>query len=239
VRAAALAALAAVLLDAGVAGAGRRRFAWLWDTDVLPERAVEVEWWITEETGGPSGREAAVYTSGVIGLTDNLELAIPIEVAFLPDGAVLEGYGVDLRWRLAPADPAAAGPLVPFLRIGARRLEADDAAGVEGDVALSLDLSHRVRALVDVGGSAASNEDGFTMTGGLGVSFALIDELQIGAEAYGHKVFGNDTAGPAWVAAGPNLLFTHGRFWLTAALLIGLHRDAPDFMPKVVWAVAL
>jgi hypothetical protein len=227
-------------VSAAEAGAARRRFAWLWDTEVEPQRIVELEWWLWERTG--YARSVAVLSAaGVVGLTDNLELALPFEVVWRPetDRTQLEDYGLDLRWRLASADPARAGRIVPLVRLGVRRLIQEDAVRFEGNVVVSFDLARALRAVVDVGATAATDENEVYLTYGAGLTYGLSDELWIGAEAYGEKAFSSSgEEGPMWISAGPNLSFTHGRFWVTAALPIGLHREAPDFLPRIIWATA-
>jgi hypothetical protein len=37
-------------------------------------------------------------------------------------------------------------------------------------------------------------------------------------------------------SVGPNLSFTHGRFWITAALLLGFGDGNPTLLPRIVRA---
>src|SRR5204863_5803354 len=106
------------------AQAARRSFAWLWDTEVVPERTVELEWWVTEETDDDSVDRAVLTVSTVFGLTDNIEIAIPIDAAWRSDSGATEfqDYGIELRWRMATADPAKAPPVVPLVRVAVERL---------------------------------------------------------------------------------------------------------------------
>lgn len=230
---------AVALLLLGVAGrdaaAGRRFTTWVWDTDVLPERAVELEWWVWEKTGY-AAREAALSAAGVVGLTDNLELALPVDVVWRPEaGTQLASAGVDLRWRLAPADRARSGPLVPLVRVGARRLFAEDAARLEGDAVLSLDAG-RLHAVVDAGAIWISDdEEGYVTLGG-GATVETITDLRFGVEAYGEIAL-DGASDETWVSVGPNVSFTHGRFWVSASLPIGIG-DGPELLPRVIWAVA-
>ncbi len=68
-------ALGALATDAW---AGRRPFIWVWDTEVLHEREVELEQWIWEMRT-PDGYAAWLWWAPIFGLTDTLELAIPLE----------------------------------------------------------------------------------------------------------------------------------------------------------------
>jgi hypothetical protein len=212
----------------------RRRFAWLWDTEVSPQRGVELEWWIWE-TAGASER-AWLLVSTVVGLTDNLELGVPVVVVWSPDtGTELDGYGLDARWRLGSADPAKAGPVVALLRAGARRQIQAGALRLEGGATLSLDLG-RLRAVADADVVYGSDRDDVSAAFGAGLSYRVTEELFVGVESYGVARFGED--GGSWFSVGPNLSFTWGRFWLTASLPIGIDADAPDLLPRVIWATA-
>jgi hypothetical protein len=91
---------------------------------------------------------------------------------------------------------------------------------------------------VDLGGWATTGDERVYATGGVGVSVAVTDELQLGAEVYAEASLATSGEDERWVAAGPNVAYTHGRFWITASLPIGLHRAAPDLLPRVIWAVA-
>lgn len=234
---AALGVLAAGLVAARDAGAAARRFAWLQDTDVLPERNVELEWWVWERARETPGAVWFV-ASGVIGLTDHLELSLPLELGIRGDGErALADYGLDLRVRLASADPAKVGPLVPLLRLGARRLVQSDEARLDLDAVLSL-TAGRLHAVIDAGGFALTGSEQIYLAGGAGVSLRVTDELRVGAELHGEISLDQRDDDDRWISAGPNLSYTHGRFWLTASLPIGLHEAAPDLLPRVIWGVA-
>jgi hypothetical protein len=225
-------------LGAREAAAARRSFAWVWDTDVVPERVIELEWWLTERARYPQS-EAVLTVSTVVGLLDTLELAIPVEASFRPGiGTQLEDYGVDLRWRLMTADAAQAGPLVVLLRAGVRRVIPTDSARLEGDAVLSFEPTRAVRAVADVGGYGTTVAGGgFVLTYGAGVSYAFTDELRAGVELYGERSWINGDE-DGWLSVGPNLALTHGRFWLTAALTFGIDGDAPGLLPRIIWAAA-
>ncbi len=230
---------ALALLAPGDARAAPRRFAWLWDTDTLPQRAVELEWWISERTGYDESI-AALTIATVVGLTDTLELAVPVEAAWRPatDQTQLETYGLEVRWRLAAPDRARAGPVVPFVRAAVYRQIQLDAALLEGDAVVSVDLGDRLRAVLDLGVIALTRGTSVDGIGGVGLSFAVTDELHVGAELYGERTIASDRPNEAWLAVGPNVSLTYGRFWITAALPIGLGHGAPDFLPRVIWATA-
>ena len=66
------------------------------------------------------------------------------------------------------------------------------------------------------------------------VWLAVSGELRAGAEVVA-SLFPRG-AGTDWVAAGPNLAWTHGRFWLAASLPIGLSNI--DAAARVRWGIA-
>lgn len=230
----AVAATAGLLAAAGNAGAAARRFAWLDDTDVLPERSVELEWWVWERP------DTAVWFVGaaVVGINDHLELTLPFEVGLSSDGErARASYGAELRLRLASPDAARAGPVVPLLRAGAHRVVQTDEGRFELFAALSIDLG-RARVVVEAGGYATTAEEQLYAAGGAGISVRVTDELRVGAELRAELSLDERDEEDRWVSAGPNLAWTHGRLWVTAALPIGLHATAPEVLPRILWGVA-
>jgi hypothetical protein len=232
-----------------VAGAGRTHFGWLRGADVVPERAVELETWIFEKNGvGDDGEvdevpdETAVWWTAVVGITDRIELGLPIEIRHTQVGdtdglTLLYAAGAEVRWRLVSPDPVEAGPLAPALRIGVHRLiNARSRTRGDAGLAIGADLGSRVHAAVDLGATwiVGEGESLFELTPAAGVSIRIIDELRVGAEAYSEVALRGQERD--WLAAGPNLAWTHGRFWMTAALPIGLIDISTA--PRINWAVA-
>src|SRR5437870_1494470 len=87
------AAVRATLLVAGLATSlsfetaafgGRTRFGWLHDTETVQQRTVELENWFVEQDGekyaGGTRDENLIWWGPVIGITDRLELALPLEI---------------------------------------------------------------------------------------------------------------------------------------------------------------
>jgi len=217
--------------------AARRRFAWLLDTDTVPERTAEVEWWAWERS---RALDRTVYftVEGVVGLTDTIELGFPLEVWMNQIGGTVAVYGMEAKWRLFSADPAKAGPVVPLLRVGVLRFGQADSWRVEADAVVSVDLGGSLHLVGDAGGYYDNFDSRYYFTGGAGVSVAVTDELSLGAEFYAEATIATKGQEERWVSLGPNATFTHGRFWVTAAIPFGLTREAPDFVPKIIWAVA-
>ncbi len=251
---ASVAVVAASLLaaSAGQARAGRSPFGWVRGTEVVPERGVEIETWIFEENGvgkddddDTTPDETTVWWQTVVGITDSIELAIPIEFRHMQMGesaaTTLYAAGVEGRWRLVSSDPVEAGPVAPVLRLGVHRLiNARRKTRGEAGLALGIDMGERFHLGIDVGAiwvagrEAGRYESDFELTPSGGFSVRLVDQLRAGAEVYAELTL--DGADKDWVAAGPNLAWTHGRFWLSGSMLIGIVDISAA--PRVNWGVA-
>src|SRR5262245_38460466 len=124
--------LALVLVAAAAvpAQAGRSHYGWLYGSEVGPERGVELETWIFERNGRGDAdtEETSVWWAPVIGVTDHIELAIPIETEWndhggeSPPTTQLVRWGAEVRWRPQSIDPVEAGPLTTLLRAGVKRV---------------------------------------------------------------------------------------------------------------------
>ena len=42
----------------------------------------------------------------------------------------------------------------------------------------------------------------------------------------------------SWYAAGPNMSWTHGRFWISGAFTVGLVQDRIHTAPRLQWGIA-
>jgi hypothetical protein len=240
-----LVVLAAVVGGAGVADAGRGAFGWVRATEVVPERGVEIETWLWEENdvadGGDDVDRTLLWWAPVVGITDRLELALPVELRHeQPAGGgdagstQLYAFGAEARWRLTSPDPVEASLLVPLVRLGASRLVATDAR-VRGNagVVLGAQLGCRgyAAAGVDTTWHVGEGDPEVTIEPSAGVMFRLVGELMVGAEA--HAELGQEDD---WAAIGPTVAWTHGRFWAAATLPVGL--AGIDTAPRINWGVA-
>jgi len=226
------------------ADAGRTHFAWLYGTDIIPERGTELETWILEENneGDRKVSETAFWWGPVVALTPHLELAISIEAEYKDEkdgnAAVhFSKWGGEVRYRLQSPDPVDAGPFVTKFRAGAKRRIEDRAAyQLEADVIASYEAG-RVFALVDLGTVTERGPDAkeTQLRPGAGISVRATKELRFGAEGYGELLVEGD--GTNWYVVGPTVSLTSGRFWGAASYGIGLFgmRDAP----RVTFGVAL
>jgi len=247
--------LAAALLAPATAHAGRNFYGWLTDTDVMPERGVEMQSWLAEENhedteGGRSTTEWGV--APYIGVTDQLELALPVAVEWFGKtgsgaGTALSNFGAELRYRMVTNDPQDRPPFAPLVRFGLRRLirERDT---TETNVGVSGSYEQgRVHALADVNFVGDLNRDDtvFALRAGAGISVEVIDDVRVGAEVFAHI----ELKGPKppavpppmepptnWVIAGPGASWTHGRFWLSAMYGIGIANIGTA--PRVQWGIA-
>jgi len=226
------------------AEAGRTHFGWLSDTETVPQRGVELQSWLLEQDGrgDPPTDQTVIWWAPVYGLTDRVELALPIELAFTRTGTTqttqLLRFGAEVRWRLVDADPAEAGPFAALIRLAVKRpVAARNIVRAESELVLSYDAGP-VHLGADVGGIFDFNTDGgdpaIIVRPGVGLSVLVAGELRLGAEAFGE--IQAQGPGTTWYGVGPNFALTHGRSWLSGAFLIGLEHI--DVAPRVVWAIA-
>ncbi len=232
----------AVLLWAAPASAGRTHYGWLYGTEINPERGAEIETWLFEEDGkGDQRGETGVWWGPTIGLSPHLELAVPLEFGYEDDGMGNAGteitrVGAELRYRLQSPDPIEAGPLTTLFRIGAKRLVLQrDAVRGEADVVVAYETG-KLHAEIDLGMIAEYGPDfsRLEFRPGGGAVYRVARELRLGAEAYAELRVTGDSE--SWVAAGPTLAFTRGRFWMSGTFAIGLYNI--NAAPRVNLAIA-
>src|SRR5262249_22645623 len=117
---ASLVALPALLLLTASAEsrAGIRPFIWTWDAQTVPQGDVELEQWIWARGRMPAVPDTPaaywLWWGPVLGLSDNLELAVPFQVVANASTTSLESIEVDARYRLFPRNDD--GPLQPLIR---------------------------------------------------------------------------------------------------------------------------
>jgi hypothetical protein len=209
----------------------------------MPERGAELQTWVyetNEKYGTNDVKETSIWWGPQIGVTDQLEISLPIEMYWTSDpvkpGFHFRRYGVELRYRLAVPDPVEAPPIVPLVRIAAKRdVTLEDKVRLEGDVVVSYEAG-AVHFLADIGFIAdiAAGGRHAEVRPGAGVSIRVADGLRIGAELYSELSMDSD--GVTWAAVGPNLAWTHGRFWLSAMFGIGVYHI--QTAPRLTWGIA-
>ena len=245
----ALAFLLAACVLPRSAHAGRNIYGWLYGTEVLPERGVELQTWIWDENDkyGTRNRETWLLWGPAVGVTDQLELSLPVELSWTdtltsmnPDvhavSTTFKRFGIEARYRFASADPVEASALVPLLRLAAKRdVTVRDNVRIEGDAVVTYDAG-AVQAVIDVGlvGDVKSTTQHFEARPGGGISYAATPELRIGAEIYAELSL--DQGSESWASVGPNLSWTHGRFWLSGTVGYGVYHV--KVASRVMWGVA-
>ena len=235
----------AVIAAPGTADAGRTFYGWLYGTEVMPERGAEIQTFISEENRNfsdptaPNSSETDWWFSPAIGITDQLELLLPVEMDWTRSDAdaprfTLVNYGAELRYRMVSSDPVDAPAFVPLVRAAIKRIDTGtrDQWQPEADLVASYTVGS-VQMLVDLGGigDISPTDNHFEFHPGAGFSVEVVDQLRFGGE-----VFAEIASDGSWAAAGPNMSWSHGRTWLSAAYGIGFHniRDAP----RLQWGIA-
>jgi len=229
-----------MLLCAGGVSAASRTASWAHDTAVQPERGVELEQWITDEVEGDDSK-IKLWWGPVVGITDNVEAALPLEITReqASGQTFLDGYGIDLRFRLVTSDPVLVGPFVPLLRVSAKRLVQDDAAELGGSAVLSIDATKRLHLILEAGMSGVTVGPVLESQFALAANYAVLEDVRLGAEAFAEQELDNpDGTRELWIAAGPTVAVTHGRFWVTLGAPFGLTKAGPRALPRVVWGIA-
>jgi hypothetical protein len=227
------------------AEAGRSFFGWLHPTEVMPERQVELQTWISEENRNEDdmNRSRSIWGVGpLIGITDQLELVLPLEVwwqktpAMATGATALNNYGVEARYRMVTQDSEDAPAFAPMLRAAVRRsVTTRDTIRPELNVVVSYEAGS-VFVAADLGFAADLTRDDshIELRPGLGVSVRAVGDLRFGAEAFAQ--ISADDAGSTWAVIGPNMSWTHGRFWVSATYGIGIV-DIKD-APRMQWGIA-
>lgn len=227
------------------AHAGRSFFGWLYPTEVMPERQVELQTWVSEEnkTEEAGDRSRSIWGIGpLIGITDQLELVLPLEVWWsrVPATGVertsLNNYGVEARYRFVTQDPEEAPAFAPLVRVAVRRNVLDrETVRPELNLVGSYE-SGAVFAAVDLGVAADISRDAshIELRPGAGVSINVAGDFRLGAEAFAQISVDDD--GASWAVVGPNLAWTHGRFWVSATYGIGIYQVKNA--PRMQWGIA-
>lgn len=230
----------------GVANAGRTFYGWLYGTEVVPERGVEITNTIDEENGrDPNNIHWTTWGfTAEVGVTDQLTIAFPMDFVWRDNDSPMSSpsftfdqFGVEARYRLVSADPVDAPPVAPLIRVGVKRdVIARDTLVAEADFVVSTTTeSGSVHALLDVGyvgrflGDITHNE----IRPGAGVSFKVAGDLRLGVEGYAEISL--DDNKESWAIVGPNLAWSHGRIWVSASFGIGVYQI--ETAPRAVWGI--
>ena len=230
----------------GTAHAGRSFFGWLYGPEVLPERGVELQQWLWEEDDkdGPAhARETQMWWAPTIGVTDQLEVSLPVVFAWQVAQAespsfTLASYGIDVRYRLVSQDPVDKPAFAPLVRVALSR-DVTSRDGIIGaaDLVGAYDITADVQAAIDLGVEAEVHEahhpTDSELHAGVGLSVKAVGDVRFGAEAFTAISLQSSTY--SWAAVGPDIAVTHGRFWLSAAFGIGVYHIS--YAPRMMWGV--
>ncbi len=234
-----------VIAAPAAASAGRTQYGWLFGTEVMPERGAELQTWVDEQNGRDPGNIhwTTWGFTALVGVTDQLELSLPIEFLWRDSDATepsftFREFGIEARYRFVSSDPVDAPAFAPLARVAVHRdVTVRDLIEVEADfVASTTTPSGSVHALVDLGVTVGITPDDqqYVLRPGAGVSFKAVGDLRLGAEVFAQ--INLDSSTRSWAAAGPNLAWSHGRFWLSAAFGIGVYHV--ETAPRVQWGIA-
>jgi hypothetical protein len=232
------AALLVVVALGRQADAGRQLYGWLPPSETVPDGAIAIESSIFERDnlGITHERASVLVLAPVIGISDRLEFALPFELASVTATDVAPGlaftkFGIETRYRFAPRDAT----WVPLARFAAVR---DVALRSELRAELELAVAYQRGALhveLDAGLVSEFNvghlHDETRL--GVGASVQVNRCLRLGGEL--HAELALDSASTSWAVIGPNLAWTHRRFWLAGALDIGIH--AITAAPRINWGM--
>jgi hypothetical protein len=215
----------ALLLFSSPAYAGRTLYGWLLETDTVPAGGLEIETSIFEQDNlGPyHERSTSLLWTPAIGLTDCLELAVPVELVTRTqdDAAPWSGigrYGAELRYRFLRGVPGLR-PLARFAL--SRNVAIQSQLRTEVELAASYDYD-RFEVEADLGGVLDLNfgHPHQELRPGIGASVLVNDELRLGAELYAQH--SRDATTASWAVLGPDVAWVRGRFWLSGVLGVGI-----------------
>src|SRR5262249_21779143 len=139
-------------------------------------------------------------------------------------------------YRLVSQDPVDAPAFAPLLHVGIKRL-VTARESVRGEIALIGSYeTGRVHVLAQVGalGDFSRDDPEYESYPGIGAGVLVAGDLRVGGELYSELQF--HTTEPSWAIAGPNLSWTHGRFWISGMYGIGVY--GIKSAPRVQWGIA-
>lgn len=236
---------AAVIATPGTAVAGRTFYGWLQGTEVMPERGAEIQTFVDDQnfkSHEDNASETHWWVSPFIGITDQLEIGLPVEMLWIRSDVMqgrtnLDNFGAELRYRLVTQDPVDRPDFAPLVRAAVKRLVSGsrDVWQPELDFVGSYETGE-IHVLADIGifGQVGPGSQNFELHPGAGISVHIVDDLRVGAEVFAEVPF--EETDKTWVIAGPNLAWSHGRTWISASYGIGIYhiRDAP----RLNWGIA-
>ena len=232
----------------GTASAGRTFYGWLQGSETMPERGAEIGTFISEENkleDLDNLRDTTWWIAPSIGINDQLELTLPIEFAWdradhTGPRSTMRSYAAELKYRFVTSDPVDKPAFAPAILVGVSRVVTGSRDGLEPHAMLiGTYEAGIVHAAINLGVAATvtPGQQYYQAITGAGISIAATGDLRFGVETFGELALNNSSDGNySWLAVGPDLAWTHGRTWVSAAYGIGVYkvRDAP----KLNWGIA-
>lgn len=232
------------------AEAGRRPFLIAYDAEIVPEGDVELEQWVWAESKVPANPDRPVtywlWMSPVVGITNHLELALPVQFVATSGATFLDSIFAEVRYRIFSRERDSG--FQPLIRVAYRHAVRGPPSRVEVNLVGSYGRPTELHLTLDIGASIAGpwpevSRRPFIATYAAGASYPLFsNELQIAVEANGR--FGiHDTSSLAFPrhSLGGAIAWARGRTWITAGCLFGLTDWAaasPRFLPRLNWGIA-
>lgn len=255
--------IAAAVLLAPDARAGLRPYIWTWDTQTVAQGDIELESWLwvrgaiapgKDESGNVTSQAAPanywIWWGPVIGATSQLELAFPFQVLGNANTFYLESFEVDARYRFFSRNDD--GKLQPLVRAAFHQaIKPAAASRLDADAVLSWGTLSELHATVDLGTkvflpglafeSTVDPAPRVQLTYAAGASYPFTEWFHAGVEVFGELdvLNGPTPSDLPHHFVGVNASFTFAKGWLTVGMLKGLTATTPNFMPRLIWAVAL
>jgi hypothetical protein len=242
--------VATLALVSGTARADRTPYLFTEDSQIVPERTVELEQWLWAVGRVPRLPDSPVaewlWWGPVLGVDEHLELRVPIQFFDSLDTFALASVGIDARYRIFPR--AQDDGFQPLVRISYVQALKDYSGPPRIDlnlVATYGDLSS-LRYTVNLGARLgipplAGMSGLLTLVGtaAIAASYPLPHEVRISGELFGQVPFLGSPLPGGQLYLGPSVSWTHGPFWLTAGSLFGLTHNSSLFLPRLLWAVLI
>ncbi len=225
--------LATFTFSAGMqtASANERKFAYAYETSVLPPGARELELWNTFQTGKSYFyRQLNQRVEYEFGLGENLMASLYMNYEWTAadvNGEVSKSNSVSIsnEWKYKLSD-RTADP-VGFAVYGEATLGLDE-SGLEGKLLFDKQLEKALLAFNAVFEREWESDiqNGTTVTKGesklefnLGASFALAQRFSAGVEVFNQNLFAEEEAGHSALFAGPVVSYTAGNWWATLTFM--------------------
>jgi hypothetical protein len=219
------------------------------DAQIVPEGDVALEQWVCAQTRIPDAPTRPVlyyvWWAPYFGVSNHLEVALPLQVYAASGDTELQSVGLDIRYRLQPRERDEG--FQPLVRLSYEQRLSSDLGPPRAtlDFVATYGAPTTARLNFNLGALAglpflenASTPPSLTGTASVGASYPLREGLRLAAEASGELGLVNAPSSSR-LYAGPSLYWARGPFWLTFGSLVGLTPSTPRFFPKVLWAVAL